>query len=320
MSALLALALTALTARAESRADGTSGGLTAPTAEVLPRGKTAFAISANTAISTEGAQFGVLPFGVGYSFGRNTELGFLVDLQGQSLENPTFGGSRLGVRYRRRLSGDKNGTPPLVVEAAVDGFTGGWGADLTAVTGFRLGGWDVHPSLGGAWSESDSFAATGALVVARYLPSGLRLLGELTARGAPDGLESLEGRLGVRLALAKRVHMHVWGGGGLLGAAPWGGGGATVLLYALDPRDLDRDGDTVTDWKDKCPANAEDVDKFEDYDGCPELDNDGDGIPDAKDPTPNGESHTPLQYSESTPLLRMRIHERGLPGDDPDAP
>jgi outer membrane protein OmpA-like peptidoglycan-associated protein len=51
--------------------------------------------------------------------------------------------------------------------------------------------------------------------------------------------------------------------------------------------DLDNDGDGIPDIEDKCPDLAEDVDGFEDLDGCPDLDNDQDGIPDAEDRCPN---------------------------------
>ncbi|MDQ3364406.1 MAG: OmpA family protein [Myxococcota bacterium] len=51
--------------------------------------------------------------------------------------------------------------------------------------------------------------------------------------------------------------------------------------------DLDNDGDGVPDGSDKCPMEPEDKDSFQDDDGCPDLDNDGDGIPDAADQCPN---------------------------------
>jgi len=51
--------------------------------------------------------------------------------------------------------------------------------------------------------------------------------------------------------------------------------------------DLDNDGDGVSDADDKCPDEAEDIDGFEDEDGCPDPDNDGDGILDADDQCPN---------------------------------
>ncbi len=45
----------------------------------------------------------------------------------------------------------------------------------------------------------------------------------------------------------------------------------------------DSDGDGMIDDEDRCPLEAEDMDDFEDEDGCPEKDNDNDGIPDDKD-------------------------------------
>ena len=50
--------------------------------------------------------------------------------------------------------------------------------------------------------------------------------------------------------------------------------------------DKDTDGDHILDSKDQCILEPEDVDGFEDADGCPEPDNDNDGIPDAVDKCP----------------------------------
>jgi len=50
-------------------------------------------------------------------------------------------------------------------------------------------------------------------------------------------------------------------------------------------RDLDNDG--VPDSRDKCPADPEDKDGFQDEDGCPDPDNDGDGVSDLQDKCPN---------------------------------
>lgn len=49
----------------------------------------------------------------------------------------------------------------------------------------------------------------------------------------------------------------------------------------------DRDGDTIPDEVDRCPDAPEDMDGFEDEDGCPDLDNDQDGVPDRSDRCPN---------------------------------
>ena len=51
--------------------------------------------------------------------------------------------------------------------------------------------------------------------------------------------------------------------------------------------DNDNDGDGIPDASDRCPDQAEDMDGFEDEDGCPDLDNDRDGIPDTRDRCPN---------------------------------
>src|SRR5690349_19354350 len=48
----------------------------------------------------------------------------------------------------------------------------------------------------------------------------------------------------------------------------------------------DSDGDGINDDTDKCPSEAEDVDQFEDDDGCPDTDNDKDGVPDSSDKCP----------------------------------
>lgn len=51
--------------------------------------------------------------------------------------------------------------------------------------------------------------------------------------------------------------------------------------------EYDRDGDGIHDQTDRCPDNAEDKDGFLDEDGCPEDDNDADGVVDKKDKCPN---------------------------------
>lgn len=48
----------------------------------------------------------------------------------------------------------------------------------------------------------------------------------------------------------------------------------------------DRDGDGVVDARDACRLRAEDLDGFEDDDGCPDPDNDGDRVLDVDDRCP----------------------------------
>lgn len=45
----------------------------------------------------------------------------------------------------------------------------------------------------------------------------------------------------------------------------------------------DADADNIPDRKDRCPNQAEDIDEFEDADGCPDPDNDADGTLDESD-------------------------------------
>ena len=62
--------------------------------------------------------------------------------------------------------------------------------------------------------------------------------------------------------------------------------GATWLWVALAAAG-DKDGDSVSNKVDACLTEAEDVDGFEDADGCPDPDNDQDGRPDADDRCPD---------------------------------
>ena len=61
------------------------------------------------------------------------------------------------------------------------------------------------------------------------------------------------------------------------------------------PPDADRDG--IPDADDACPDRAEDMDGFEDTDGCPELDNDKDGVIDGLDRC-QGEAETFNGYQD----------------------
>lgn len=53
-----------------------------------------------------------------------------------------------------------------------------------------------------------------------------------------------------------------------------------------DPSTIDSDGDGLVDSADGCPNEPEDIDLYEDADGCPDPDNDSDGIADAEDECP----------------------------------
>ncbi len=64
----------------------------------------------------------------------------------------------------------------------------------------------------------------------------------------------------------------------------WSMSVALTRQFSIGGRDQDHDG--IPDRKDGCPTVAEDLDGFQDEDGCPDYDNDGDGIPDVLDKAP----------------------------------
>ncbi|PKN56182.1 MAG: hypothetical protein CVU56_17505 [Deltaproteobacteria bacterium HGW-Deltaproteobacteria-14] len=92
----------------------------------------------------------------------------------------------------------------------------------------------------------------------------------------------------VEYAFSGGFGLRVGGGGGL--TSGWGAPlyrvfvGFTQVFDAKVPPDSDGDG--LADGDDGCPEAAEDVDGFEDGDGCPDPDDDGDGIADAADACP----------------------------------
>ncbi|MBW2258426.1 MAG: hypothetical protein JRI25_28065, partial [Deltaproteobacteria bacterium] len=64
--------------------------------------------------------------------------------------------------------------------------------------------------------------------------------------------------------------------------------GRAVFIVSVEPPTMpDADEDGIANKADACPHEPEDMDGFEDADGCPDPDNDGDGISDAEDQCPD---------------------------------
>lgn len=81
----------------------------------------------------------------------------------------------------------------------------------------------------------------------------------------------------------------------------------------------DRDDDLVKDSDDACPDTPEDVDGFQDDDGCPDLDNDQDGIEDRFDAAPNlPEDIDGFQDEDGRPDLDNDLD--GIPDTEDECP
>lgn len=68
------------------------------------------------------------------------------------------------------------------------------------------------------------------------------------------------------------------------------------------PPPADTDGDGLLDPDDACPTEPEDVDSFEDQNGCPDPDNDQDGVLDVNDGAPmDPEDHDDFEDADGVP-------------------
>ncbi len=83
--------------------------------------------------------------------------------------------------------------------------------------------------------------------------------------------------------------------------------------------DLDDDEDGVPDVDDGCRLEAEDIDEFEDEDGCPDLDNDEDGLEDADDQCPN-EAEDMDGFEDEDGCPDLDNDEDGVPDADDECP
>jgi outer membrane protein OmpA-like peptidoglycan-associated protein len=97
----------------------------------------------------------------------------------------------------------------------------------------------------------------------------------------------LEAVAGAKVYLAQKSYFLIGGGASLIPDQTGGPVGRAFIGFIFEPSIGDRDGDGIKDDVDKCPDDPEDLDDFEDADGCPDPDNDRDGILDKNDKCPN---------------------------------
>lgn len=83
--------------------------------------------------------------------------------------------------------------------------------------------------------------------------------------------------------------------------------------------DRDRDGDGILDRADACPKVAEDIDGFQDENGCPDPDNDNDGVPDRQDGAPD-EPEDVDRYADADGVPDPDNDEDGILDQDDKCP
>lgn len=146
-----------------------------------------------------------------------------------------------------------------------------------------LSGAEIDFALGFLFPIGDSFVITSELVGAFVLRDDPQF-GAGTPRGTPLEL-IFGGRLNTDIGVTGMLGL----GFGLTSAP--GVPVARVMLgvgWTTPPAPPgDADGDGILDEDDECPDQAEDVDRWQDGDGCPDEDNDEDGLLDAVDACPS---------------------------------
>ncbi len=196
-----------------------------------------------------------------------------------------------------RLGAVVYGTAPIGHAMAPGRYVG----DETPTVGGHLtlelvnSGLHVAGNIGGIWRDGQTLYSTqagGQLTDAFAMGYDITPLVDVFAEvnGATSfssqvDENSLEARLGARLRVDDVV-FSLGGGAGLIA-----GVGVPVFRalggFMWAPVSSDEDGDGIPDAIDSCPSEAEDIDDFDDADGCPDQDNDGDGINDGFDTCPN---------------------------------
>lgn len=188
------------------------------------------------------------------------------------------------------------GTAPIANIMAEDSFIGDESLRVGghAIVQLVQSGFHLAVNVGGFYRPERTFLSTTAGSQLTYRAAiGYEVTPLIMVFGEVDGAfglsaeldqNPLEARLGGRLR-AGDLTFSLGAGAGIISGV--GVPTARVLAgMSYAPRHGDRDGDGIEDEDDACPTEAEDMDDFEDQDGCPEEDNDQDGMLDADDPCP----------------------------------
>jgi len=162
---------------------------------------------------------------------------------------------------------------------------------LGAGAGMMLGWrYRVHPRDFGAATLGQElqygFALKPPIPPAKDLFGLLELRGTTSFRG--QSTNTLEGDVGIRWTKREVTMTAALGMGFVRGLGQPSFRAIVGVTWSPQSDDLDADG--IPDSRDQCPRLPEDMDGFEDEDGCMDPDNDNDFIPDADDRCPNEEA------------------------------
>ena len=190
---------------------------------------------------------------------------------------PTFGlKAALSKRFRPAHFAVHVGYELKPNAALVENF----GSDDAVLFGLGVGvspvpEWlDINLEVVGSAIVGPGVAAVGASPHKAVIHMPIEVLGDVRLR-TPLGLDVV---LGGGPGVTPAVGTPEWRVFASVGWAP-------PLEFGEDP--IDTDGDGLTDDIDPCPDEAEDLDEWEDHDGCPDVDNDVDSVLDVNDDCPN---------------------------------
>jgi len=161
------------------------------------------------------------------------------------------------------------------------------GAGAGMMLGWRYRVNERNFGVDSLWQELQyGFSLKPPIPPAKDLFGLLELRGTTAFRGRSTN--TLEGDLGVRWTKNEITMTAAIGMGFIrgLGQPRF----RAIVGVSWSPQTDDLDGDGIPDSRDECPRLPEDIDGFEDEDGCMDPDNDNDFIPDADDQCPNEEA------------------------------
>lgn len=183
--------------------------------------------------------------------------------------------------------GDLTFEPMLAIEAATGSVHD---REYTFRSAINIGARIKQSDLFRGTQLGNAFLFRGAMAVrpADQIELGVDLAGDIS--GSQLAQFPLEILPWLRLSPLDWVQITAGGGFGLnpgLGSPDFRVFGGGTIAPSFDPLSLDRDGDGIPNKFDLCINIPEDLDGFEDEDGCPDEDNDQDGILDVSDSCPN---------------------------------